>query len=140
MNPAPEYNRSPLSPQDASSAQARRRARLLDRTDLPHSAIAYEVEGDDRGGHGGRGASVIVVDAPPGSGPMLHKHPYAEIFVVLEGQATFTAGEEVIEAVGGQVVVVPAGVPHTFVNAGTGPLRQVDIHPSGRLITEWLED
>jgi quercetin dioxygenase-like cupin family protein len=137
MNPAPEYNRSPLSPQDAGSVQARRRARLLDRTNLPHSAIANEVEGDDLGGIG---ASVIVVDATPGSRPMLHKHPYAEIFVVLEGQATFTAGEEVIEAIGGQVVVVPAGVPHTFVNSGTGPLRQVDIHPSGRFITEWLED
>jgi quercetin dioxygenase-like cupin family protein len=136
MNPAPEYNRRPVSPQDADSAQARRRVRLLDRTDLPHSAIAYEVEGDDLGGIG---ASVIVVDATPGSGPMLHKHPYAEIVVVLEGQATFTAGEEVIEAVGGQVVVVPAGVPHTFVSSGTGPLRQVDIHPSDRFITEWLE-
>ena len=139
MNPTPENNRRPLSPQDAGSAQARRRARLLDRTNLPHSAIAYEVEGDDLGRIGGIGASVIVVDASPGSGPRLHKHPYAEIFVVLEGQATFTAGEEVIEAVGGQVVVVPAGVPHTFVSSGTGPLRQVDIHPSDRFITEWLE-
>ena len=137
MNPAPENNRSPISPQDAGSAQARRKPRLLDGTNLPHSAIAYEVAGDDLGGIG---ASVIVVDAPPSSGPLLHKHPYAEIFVVLEGQATFTAGEEVIEAVGGQIVVVPAGVPHTFVNSGTGPLRQVDIHPSGRFITEWLED
>ncbi len=136
MNPVPENNRSPLSPQDAGSAQARRRPRLLDRADLPHSAIADEVEGDDLGGIG---ASVIVVDAPPGSGPRLHKHPYAEIFVVLEGQATFTAGAEVIEAVGGQVVVVPAGVPHRFVNADTGPLRQVDIHPNGRFVTEWLD-
>jgi mannose-6-phosphate isomerase-like protein (cupin superfamily) len=60
--------------------------------------------------------------------------------VVLEGQATFTAGEDVIDAVGGQIVVVPAGVPHKFVNSGTGPLRQVDIHPSGQFITEWLDD
>jgi len=110
---------------------------VLDRTALRHSEIAYEFEGHD---HGGIGASVIVVDAPPGSGPRLHKHPYAEIFVVLEGQATFTAGEGEIVAVGGQMVVVPAGVPHTFVNSGTGPLRQVDIHPSGKFITEWLDD
>lgn len=137
MNSAPEHNLSPTSEQDAGPVQALCRARVLDRTALPHSAIAYELEGGD---HGAIGASVIVVDAPPGSGPRLHKHPYAEIFVVLEGQATFTAGEEVIEAVGGQIVVVPAGVPHTFVNAGTGPLRQVDVHPSGQFITEWLED
>jgi hypothetical protein len=46
----------------------------------------------------------------------------------------------VIEAEGDQIVVVPAGVPHKFVNSGTGQLRQVDIHPSGRFITVWLED
>lgn len=137
MNSAPEHNLSPASQQDAGPAQALHRARVLDRTALMPSDTAYEFEGDD---YGAIGASVIVVDAPPGSGPKLHKHPYAEIFVVLEGQATFTAGEDVIEAVGGQIVVVPAGVPHKFVNSGTGPLRQVDIHPSGQFITEWLDD
>ena len=86
------------------------------------------------------GVSAIVVDAPPGSGPQLHKHPYTEVFVVLEGQVTFTAGEDMIEAGGGQIVVVPAGVPHTFVDSGMGQLRQVDIHPSGQFITEWLDD
>ena len=50
------------------------------------------------------------------------------------------AGEDVVEARGGQVVVVPAGVPHKFVNSGTGRLRQIDIHASERFITEWLED
>ena len=60
--------------------------------------------------------------------------------MVQEGTATFRAGDEVIEARGGQVVVVPAGVAHKFVNSGAGPLRQVDIHASERSITEWLED
>jgi mannose-6-phosphate isomerase-like protein (cupin superfamily) len=84
--------------------------------------------------------TLMVIDAPPGSGPKLHKHPYEEIFVVQEGSVTFTAGDDVIEAGGGQVVVVPAGVPHRFVNSGAGQLRQVDIHASKRFITEWLED
>jgi mannose-6-phosphate isomerase-like protein (cupin superfamily) len=98
---------------------------------------AHEFEGyryDDTG------VSFIVVDAPPGGGPKLHKHPYEEIFVVQEGSVTFTAGDEVIEARGGQVVVVPAGVAHRFVNSGAGRLRQVDIHASERFITEWLEE
>jgi Cupin domain len=60
----------------------------------------------------------MVVDAPPAGGPRLHKHPYVEVFVVREGSATFTAGDDVIEATGGQVVVVPAGVAHKFVNSG----------------------
>jgi len=82
----------------------------------------------------------MVVDAPPGGGPKLHRHPYEEVFLVQEGNATFTAGEETIEVGGGQVVVVPAGVPHKFVSSGEGRLRQVDIHASDRFDTEWLED
>ena len=56
-----------------------------------------------------------------------------------EGSATFTAGDEVIEATGGQVIVVPAGVAHKFVNSGDARLRQVDIHASDHFVTEWLE-
>ena len=72
-------------------------------------------------------------------GPRLHRHPYEEVFVVQEGSATFTAGDDVMEARGGQVVVVPAGVAHKFVNSGAGRLRQVDIHASDHFVTEWLE-
>ena len=59
---------------------------------------------------------------------------------MLEGSVTFTAGDEVAEARGGQVVLVPAGVPHRFVNSGAGRLKQIDIHASGRFITEWLDE
>ena len=99
-----------------------------------------EDPGEFQGHRHGASVSFIVVDAPPGGGPRLHRHPYEEVFVVQEGTATFTAGEEIIEASGGQVVVVPAGVPHKFVNSGAGRLRQIDIHSSKRFITEWLED
>jgi mannose-6-phosphate isomerase-like protein (cupin superfamily) len=110
---------------------------IVDMADLAHGGTSYEFEGHR---HGNTGVSFIVVDAPPGGGPKLHKHPYEEIFLVQEGRVTFTAGDEVIEAGGGQVVVVPAGVPHRFVNSGAGRLRQVDIHASERFITEWLEE
>jgi mannose-6-phosphate isomerase-like protein (cupin superfamily) len=111
--------------------------RIIDIADLARGETAYEFEGHL---YGDTGVSFIVVDAPPGSGLKLHRHPYEEVFVVQEGSATFTAGDEVIEAGGGQVVVVPAGVPHKFVNSGTGRLWQIDIHASERFITEWLED
>ena len=98
-----------------------------------------EDENEVQGYNHNAAVSVIVVDAPPGSGPKLHRHPYEEVFVIQEGTATFTAGDETIVAHGGQVVVVPGGVPHKFVNTGEGRLRQVDIHASNRFITEWLE-
>lgn len=84
--------------------------------------------------------SFIMVDLPPGRGPRLHRHPYPEIFIVQEGQATYTVGSETVEIRAGQIVIVPAGIPHKFVNSGTGQLKQVDIHPHAKFITEWLED
>ena len=110
--------------------------RIINMADLAHSETAYEFEGYQHDA----GVSFIVIDAPPGSGPKLHRHPYEEVFVVQEGSATFTAGDDIIEASGGQVVVVRAGVAHKFVNSGAGRLRQIDIHASDRFITEWLED
>ena len=41
------------------------------------------------------GVCIIFVEAPPGRGPALHRHPYEEIFIVQEGEALFVAdGEE----------------------------------------------
>jgi len=111
------------------------RARIIDLSDPGYGEDENEVQGYNHNA----AVSVIVVDAPPGGGPRLHRHPYEEVFVIQAGTVTFTAGDETIEASGGQVVVVPGGVPHKFVNTGEGRLRQVDIHASDRFITEWLE-
>jgi mannose-6-phosphate isomerase-like protein (cupin superfamily) len=72
---------------------------------------------------------------------VLHTDPYEEIFVMLEGDATYTVGDATIEARAVQILVAPAGVPYKFVNSGTGQLRQVDIHPSARVLqTDIPED
>lgn len=109
----------------------------INRDDLPYSGLSRELEGYL---YGDIPACLIIFDGPPGSGPKLHRHPYPEIFVVQEGQATFTLGEATIEAAGGQILIAPAGTPHKFVNSGTGPLRQLDIHLNDRFKTVWLED
>lgn len=70
----------------------------------------------------------------PGEGPRLHVHPYDETFIVVEGRARFFVGEAVIEAVAGEVVLGPKGVPHRFENLGPGRLQTIDIHHSPRWI------
>jgi mannose-6-phosphate isomerase-like protein (cupin superfamily) len=112
------------------------KARIIDLADPGYGDDANEVQGHNHNAT----VSMIVIDAPPGSGPKLHRHPYEEVFVIQQGRVTFTAGDETIEATGGQVVVVPAGSAHKFTNTGTGRLRQVDIQASERFVTEWLED
>src|SRR4051794_20663770 len=108
---------------------------ILRQDELPLSNIARELVGDD---HGSIGVCVIFVDAPPGGGPGLDKHPYEEVFIVQEGEATFFDGDEQRRAQAGDIVVVPAETPHAFTNSGGGPLRQIDIHVSPRFVTDWL--
>ncbi len=70
-----------------------------------------------------------------GAGPKLHLHPYDETFVVIEGRARFTVGDQVIDAEAGDVVLGPKGLPHKFENLGPGRLQTLDIHHS----QEWLQ-
>lgn len=93
-----------------------------------------------RGGEHGASVCLFVAVDFPGQGPKLHRHPYEEVFLVHAGRATFTAAEETLGAGEGQVVVVPAGTPHTFVNAGEGRLRVTSVHPRPQTEGEWLED
>jgi mannose-6-phosphate isomerase-like protein (cupin superfamily) len=103
--------------------------------DFPLSNIARMLVGDDWG----VGVCVFFLDAPPGTGPSLHRHPYEEILIVTEGEATFfgDGGERVVGQ--GEVAIVPAGEAHGFTNTGEGRLRQIDIHVNPRFETDWLE-
>jgi mannose-6-phosphate isomerase-like protein (cupin superfamily) len=88
---------------------------------------------------GGASVSLILESTTQaGIGPRLHQHPYAETFVIRRGSATFTVGTERIEGRAGQVLVVPALTPHTFVTGSRG-YEALHIHASPRFITEWLE-
>jgi mannose-6-phosphate isomerase-like protein (cupin superfamily) len=111
--------------------------RLIQIADLPGSDRSRRFEGHTVGEVG---VSFFVTDAAASHGPSLHTHPYAEVFVVEEGRVAFTVGDAKIEAAAGQVVVVPAGIPHKFVNLGPGRSRHLDIHASGTMQSEWLED
>jgi quercetin dioxygenase-like cupin family protein len=107
---------------------------VLKQAELPLSNIAHEFVGDQ---HDSK-LTFLLIDAAPGSGPSMHSHPYEEIFIIQAGQATFFVGEAARIARAGEIVQVPAGQPHAFVNSGDGQLRQIDIHASPRFATDWL--
>lgn len=113
-----------------------RQGTFLDLDDLEHTRHAHEFVGAE---HGDVPFCVILVHSQPGVGPKLHRHPYAEVFVVEAGQATFRIGAATAVVDAGHVVVSPAGEAHGFVNSGTAELRLVAIHGAPRFDTEWLE-
>ena len=106
---------------------------VVNQTDLPFSNIAREFVGSEHGA----GACLILVDAPPGRGPGLHRHPYAELFLVHEGEGVFRTvdGERSVSA--GDLVVVPADTWHGF--TATEQLRMTSVQPSPDFVTEWKD-
>jgi mannose-6-phosphate isomerase-like protein (cupin superfamily) len=110
---------------------------VLNRNEFPRDGNTYEFEGFH---YQDTEISFIWVDMPPGGAIRLHKHPYKEIFIIQEGVSTFTVGSTTLQAQAGQVIIVPAEVPHKFVNLSEQRLKQIDIHVSKQFITDWLED
>lgn len=110
-------------------------ATIIQADDLP-GTTSRQFEGYR---YGDANVSFFLSATPPGRGPALHLHPYAEVFVVQGGSLTFVVGEETVEATAGQVIVVPAGTPHKFTNTGAEVAHHVDIHASSKMETTWLE-
>jgi quercetin dioxygenase-like cupin family protein len=93
------------------------------------------LQGEDHGAS----ISLILDESDPGGGPRLHRHPYDETWVVVEGRLTFQAGDERLAAGPGDIVIVPPDVPHRFTNDGPGRSKLVCIHAHPTFDTEWLE-
>lgn len=108
---------------------------LLRVDQLPFEGMSHEFVGEQHGAP----ISIYFVNAPPGRGPVLHIHPYVETIIVLEGCGRVTIGDEEREVIAGDIAVVPPGTPHRFINSGTTPLRQIDIHGSPQFIQTDLE-
>ena len=77
--------------------------------------------------------SVVEFVNPPGFAPPLHRHlEEDELFYVLSGTAQFHCDGEALAAGPGDVVLLPAGLPHTFLVGADEPLRTLQITtPSG---------
>ena len=67
-----------------------------------------------------------IVELEPNAVGPPHSHPHEQIGLVLEGELTFTIGEETRTLRPGDVNVVPGGVEHSVV-AGDSPCKVVEV-------------
>jgi mannose-6-phosphate isomerase-like protein (cupin superfamily) len=106
---------------------------------VPLIAAGALAGGNLRGADHGATVSLILDHSAPGEGPRLHRHPYDETWVVIEGNVAFQAGDERLDAGPGEIVIVPPNTPHKFTSAGPGQAYLVCIHANPTFDTEWLE-
>ena len=73
-----------------------------------------------------------IVRINPGQGNPLHLHPNCEeLLYVLEGTCIHQLGDDETSLGPGDVIVIPAGVPHRARCTSDGPLRAVISFSSG---------
>jgi mannose-6-phosphate isomerase-like protein (cupin superfamily) len=105
--------------------------------DLPRNQNTYKFEGHL---HGNPNLSFFLVNASPGGGSAYHEHPYQEVHVVLEGTGTYVVDGQSHPVQPGDILVVPAGMPHRFVNTSQAPLKLIGIHESAIILQTNLDD
>jgi len=73
------------------------------------------------------GGTLTVLETvnTPGFGPPLHRHRETEVFRVLEGRYLYEVDGQRFEAKVGDVVSVPGGAAHAFLNMSDQPSRQL---------------
>lgn len=127
--PKAEYSEPPLKPHDPT-------AYTFKFDQLSHfyrkpGEFTYRLDGDE---YGFDNLSFIITETHAGAGPGLHVHDTEEAHVLLEGTAEYRIGDKTFTVTGPYIARVPAGTPHTFINAGTEPFRLVAVfsskHPS----------
>jgi mannose-6-phosphate isomerase-like protein (cupin superfamily) len=75
----------------------------------------------------------VITIQPHRTGPEAHVHTVEDdAFYILEGELTFVVDDGEVEAGPGTFVLVPPGVPHTFMNRGDAVVRLINVHaPAG---------
>ena len=63
----------------------------------------------------------------PGGRAPLHRHAYAETFIVLRGVGKMTVDKDVIDVKPGMCVFVSPNTPHSIVNVGSEDLEVITV-------------
>lgn len=126
--PAASYEHPPAAPFD-STDYAIKLEQMGSFYDVPGEAGSF-LEGEN---YGFESLSVIMTETQPHGGPPLHTHDTEEAHVVFRGRTAYFIGGRRFTVDGPYVVRIPAGVPHTFMNAGTEPLNMTAVFPSKRI-------
>jgi quercetin dioxygenase-like cupin family protein len=88
--------------------------------------------------HAGTGAeqsAVVYFELEPGGAVDTHTDSAEEVVLILEGTVLATCGGEAGTLRAGELVLIPAGVPHRIRNVGDGPARAVGFFAAARVVS-----
>ncbi len=123
--PDTSFQHKPLVPFDTSDYVIQLK-HMQEFYDIP-GELGHIAEGKD---YGFLSLSFIMTNTQPKGGPPLHVHETEEAHVLQEGTIHYIMNGKEFTATGPYIVRIPAGTPHTFINAGSSPLHLTAVFPS----------
>lgn len=102
---------------------------------MTSAEIVIRPQAEDAGGQVATGSTLVIGDWPASGvasevAPLHVHHEDDEAWHVISGALRFRFADRVVVAEAGSTVLVPAGVAHTFGNAGPIPSRFIIILPT----------
>jgi mannose-6-phosphate isomerase-like protein (cupin superfamily) len=83
--------------------------------------------------------TLVLGETAAGGAIPRHRHTYEALFIVHGGRGAYTVGEVIVEAGPDDVVLIPSGVAHRFVNDGPETLYHTAVYAKGTFELEYLE-
>ena len=131
-NPTLSARSGPTNPADARRSDMK--ALLIRHADIPPFGRRFDPESYDlralTGWGHGLETSIMHATVAPGNGPIRHRHPHAEVFVIHTGSGRFEVDGETFDAEAGDVLIIPAG--HGTASSQPGRTRSAR-RPSTRM-------
>ena len=116
------------------------KAKAVHYTEVPAQVFGDEAPGVtirwviDETRDGAPNYALRVIEVAPGGHTPDHTHPYEHENYVVEGQGRVLLGDTWHDVGAGSVIFVPAGLRHTYVNAGDTQFRFLCGIPTSRLM------
>jgi len=75
----------------------------------------------------GKNSMMVLNELLPSSKPNLHHHPHEQLTYIVEGTCRFVLGDEVLDLMEGDVILILPNVPHSLEVTSNKPVLNLDV-------------
>jgi quercetin dioxygenase-like cupin family protein len=75
----------------------------------------------------GSKSMMVMSEILPSAKPYLHDHPHEQLTYIVSGTCRLVIGDDTVDMVAGDVIMVPPGVPHSVEVTSKEPVLDLDV-------------
>lgn len=84
-------------------------------------------DGVNRRVFSGERSMMVLNELMPSAKPALHQHFHEQLTYIIEGSCRFVIGDEVVDMVAGDLILIPPNTPHSLEVTSDKPVLNLDV-------------